>query len=822
MLNKCANAVQAAATVAGRAKLTAAQLQAIDDNMGATMRRMERDPAWAGLSGDQRLTAAAEQIMKDIMAQAQRSADLKLKQVVIQATAAQEVQGLKAASKIPEAQAVGRHFVHTDLIQKALAKDAHGELMALTQAAGDKTGAGMGRKFLMAVFDAENPRMTRDIVHEVFKLADGSSNNKPAQAAAKAWLDTIEGLRARFNAAGGDVGALDYGYVPQPHDTSKVRKAGADAWARETLPLLDRSKYMDERGAQMDDASVLAMLKKAHETIATDGLNKSQPGEFKGVGKRANRGSESREIHFKDGDAWATYMQQFGRGSMYDAMLRHINGITRDIALVERYGPDAQATSKLLQDLAIRADGTNAQKPVGSFNVNPQTYWDMISGKTGSPADESIATAFQTVRNVMTAAKLGGAVISSFSDLGTLAITAGYNRLPYWQIIKDIGRAGTKEGREFMSVHGMASDSAMNALNRWSGENIGNNWSGNIANSVMRWSLLNAWTDGLKQGFTLSMNAKIGELSRLPWAKVSEFDRVRLQRSGITEADWAALNTVQLQPWKGREILTPAAIKDAGHQQLAARVLGFIDEEADFAVVSPDMRARAITTWGGKEAGTLNGEFARTVMQFKAFPITMFTRHWDRMLDDVNGTRSAVNRVMYGGAMMATLLGLGALSFQTKQILQGKDPIDMDSWRFWVQALATGGGLGILGDLILKDPSGGAGDSTATAIKNLAGPSVGSAMELLVKNAIENAHEAANGKDTHWQAELVNWSKSNTPGASLWWVKPVMEHGFLNAVNENLSPGYLSRVQQKAHKDWGQRYWWKPRDTMPDRAPEFQ
>jgi len=679
----------------------------------------------------------------------------------------------------------------------------------------------------MAVFDAENPVMTRDIVREVFKLADGTSGNKVAQAGARAWLDTIEGLRQRFNAAGGDVGALDYGYVPQPHDGAKVRKAGAEAWAKATLPLLDRGRYLDERGAQLSDGDMLAMLKEAHKTIATDGLNKSEPGEFKGTGKRANRGSDSREIHFADGDAWMQYMQQFGRGTMYDAMMRHINGITRDIALVERYGPDAAATARLLQDLAIRADGTTASKPVGSMKVNPQTYWDMISGKTGSPADESIATAFQTVRNVMTAAKLGGAVISSFADLGTLAVTAGYNRLPYWKLVRDIGAQGTKEAREFMSTHGMVADSAMNALNRWSGDNIGNNWSGNLSNTVMRLSLLNAWTDGLKQGFTLSMNAKMAELTRLPWAKVSKFDRLRFEQAGITEADWGLLNGVQPVQFKGRELLTPQAIKQAGHGGLAERVMGLIDDEADHAVVSPDMHTRAITTMGA-QAGTFTGELARTVTQFKAFPISMFTRHWSRMLDGSMGTEGApmlANRVAYASAMMATLLGLGALSFQTKQVLSGKDPINMDpstgtGMRFWARSMATGGGLGIAGDLLLVDPSSGAGDATATFAKNLAGPAIGSAGELLAKNVVENVWQGAEGKDTHWEAELINWGKSNTPGASLWWVKPLIEHSFLNAVNENLSPGYLARQQERARKDWGQRYWWKPADSAPSRTPD--
>lgn len=830
MLERCAQAVQAAAQAAGRAHLTRGQMQAIEDRLSATMRRMGRtEPGWQGMSADQRLTAAAERAMQDIVAEAARNADLKVKQVLKQATVEQQVQGLMDAGKTAQAIAVRRHFELTHFIQRQLARDAQGSMMATIEAAGDKTGAGFGRKVLMAVFDAENPRMTLDIVREIYRQADGHTGNDAAKIAAQAWLDTVEGLRTRFNAAGGDVGHLDYGYVPQPHDSAKIRKAGADAWAQQTLPLLDRSRYLNEDGSRMSDQDVLQFLREAWKTITTDGLNKSSPGEFKGTGKRANRGSDSREIHFADGDAWADYMKAFGRGTVFDAMMKHISGITRDIALVERYGPDANATSRLMIDLATRADGRPAGKPVGAMTISPDTYWNMISGKVGAPVDESISNAFGILRNIMTAAKLGGAVISSFSDLGTLAITAGYNRLPYWQLVKDIGAQASKETRDFMSTHGMIAESVAHSMNRWSGDHLGAGWSGKLANSVMRWSLLEAWTDGLRGGFMLALNAKMGELSRLSWTALSEFDRTRLQRAGITEADWGALNGVALESFNGRDLLTPQGIKAAGHGDLAERMFGFIHDEAEFAVVNPDMAARAVTTWGGAQAGTYPGEIARTAMQFKAFPISMITRHWGRLLAGDMGAEGApmlANRTLYAGALMVSLLGLGAISFQSKQILQGKDPISMDPTtgtgaRFWLRALATGGGLGIAGDLFLVDPQGSSGDAAANLAKNMTGPAFGSVGELLAKDVIENIWQAAEGKDTHWQAELLNWAKSNTPGASLWWVKPVMDHAFLNAINENLSPGYLSRVQARAYQDWHQRYWWKPNDIEPQRAPQF-
>jgi hypothetical protein len=251
-------------------------------------------------------------------------------------------------------------------------------------------------------------------------------------------------------------------------------------------------------------------------------------------------------------------------------------------------------------------------------------------------------------------------------------------------------------------------------------------------------------------------------------------------------------------------------------------MLGFVQDESEYAVVNPDIRTRAITTLGGKEAGTMAGELARTVMQFKAFPISMLTRHWSRAMEGgADGGPALANRYAYGMALTASLMALGAITVQSKQILSGQDPIDMKKPRFWAKALATGGALGVAGDLFLIDPQNNGTDTATTMVKNYAGPAAGAVAELVGKLGIENAWQYAEGKDTHAAAEAMNWIKSNTPGASLWWLRPLIDHGFMNQLNEAASPGFLGRMKQRAMQNWGTRYWWNPNSMQPDRAPDM-
>jgi hypothetical protein len=1141
MSPNCIKVVQAAAAAAGRKALTKAELKRIDDDMSATLKLLsQRDPNWPSMTRDQRLTAASNALMAQIAADAKRVKDNALQQIVKQTQVDNSIKNIQAATKGASlTDATKRHMANTHNMIRQIRNSAVAGLMDTIQALGDKTGAGLGRRFMMAVFDAENPIMTRDVIREIYKGADGHSGNKAAQAGAKAWLETVEKLRTRFNAAGGDVGRLDYGYVPRNWDASRVRKAGADKWAADMLPEVDRARMVNEDGSRMSDAEVMDFLRASWRTLSTSGVNKQVPGEYHGTGKRANRGSDHRLIHFKDGESDLRIRAMYGRGSVFDAMAGHIGGISRDIGLVERYGPDPASTARLRFDMIAQSSGKELNEAIGMPEIDPRTYWDMISGKTSTPVNERMANIGVTARNIQTFGKLGGAMISSMTDVATLAITTGYNRMSYWEVLKDVGRqVGSKEAREWMNVQGIVAESLANGIDRWSGDFLGQNWSGKLANATMKLSLMNRWTDSMRQGFSMAMAGKLAEMAKKPWADVSQFDRARLERAGIGEQEWAVLQQTAPSKYKGGEYLTPASVdsvsdidiqrlragemqaitdrinqqtaelaarnaqeaqwiagriekfddardalnrqvkakgakrdanakeaagqlrervalldaqreaarlqseiegdynklftkadidafasgmrkaandlgsatrkalsaaeqagadfgarkqrieqrmrdaqskaaaggdaerallkmaeqqasleraalqrdleiafkatpdaerqalkaamdgvkdvrgsaadgmrsaerigrrygeakgrlerriaeiegriaeigSDAGRatdadakaaqkkaddmaaelrdftkrsqdrqarrqaviaklhaeelprltaeaqrirQDVADKLGAWIMDEGEFAVVNPDLRTRALTTMGGQQSGTPGGEFARTIMQFKSFPIALISRHWSRMLTDSRGLDGApmlANRAMYGFALMTSLTALGAIVTQTKQALQGKDPIDMTgdhAGRFWSKAFAQGGGLGIMGDLLLIDPSSSFGDSATTLVKNLAGPTVGTFAEVVAKDVLENAWQAAEGKDTHAAAEVARTVTGLTPGVGLWWIKPFFEHGVTHAFSENMSPGYLARMKSRAKKDWGNEYWWKPGEALPDRAPDI-
>jgi len=821
-----------ARAASGRQPMTSAQEAAIEARLSGAMRQLARtDPNWRALTPNQRMLAGAQRAAQDIAAEAARKVANAQAQVLKTAELETRLQDqlsaqAMAGQKVERTAALVHDFEKTNAYIDGVKRDNVRGLMDLIAAADDRQGATVGRQALMILFDAQNPVMTRDLALEVFAMGNAGTGNAAARAGAAAWLKITDQMRQRFNASGGDVGRLDYGYLPQAHDQLRVLKAGQDAWAQQVLPMVDRSRYVKEDGVRMNDAEVLDMLRGAWETISSDGANKTAPGAFKGQGARANRGAESREIHFKDGEAYLQYLGQFGTGSMYDAMIGHIGGLARDIGLVERYGPNPEAQMRVQFDVAQRADGDGALGGgVRVFGNKADAYWRLLNGTAGSPQSARIAQVGQHTRNVETFGKLQGAVLSSVTDLGTYFVTTGFNKLSYWDAFTNIGSAMTKDSKDFMNTHGLIAESMISDLNRWSGENVAQSWSGRIAASTMRLSLMNAWTDTLRRGFQLTHMQGIGKMRGTDWGNLAEYDQWRLSNAGLTPDDWSVIQRAQPVVHNGAEFITPDGIYATGDPragEVVAKYLGMISDESEVAVLNPDLATRAITSAGASQSGTIPGELWRAVMQFKSFPIAMISRHWMRMLDTPQGLEGApavANRLAYSGALLVSLTALGAIAFQSKQIVSGKDPVDMTTPKFWTKAFAQGGGLGFAGDILLGDTTEDRSPLDSFG-RLLLGPTFGSAADLyeLTKG---NVDEALAKKNTHLGAEALRFARGHAPLVSLWYAKAALDHAGLHAIQENLSPGYLSRVQTKARRDWSQDFWWEPGTGLPDRGPSF-
>jgi hypothetical protein len=248
--------------------------------------------------------------------------------------------------------------------------------------------------------------------------------------------------------------------------------------------------------------------------------------------------------------------------------------------------------------------------------------------------------------------------------------------------------------------------------------------------------------------------------------------------------------------------------------------------------VAVDLDTRSVVTAGGTlKPGTPSGEILRSVAQFHSFPTAMVSRHLRRIWDTPQGLQGAplgygaeygnptVNRLAVTAAFTVALALTASIGLQIKQIILGKDPLDMTDPKFWQKAAAMGGGLSYLGDFLTRDPV----DQRTFGFERymgLAGPLAGTAGGV-VDLTFGNAYDLAKGRNPNAAAEALGFANRNMPLVNMWQTRAAWEHWFLFYAQENLNPGYLARMQRRAQREWGQDAWWAPGDAFPDRAPDF-
>lgn len=795
----CASAVAAAI---GR-PITQAEAKGIEERVRAAMKQAARtDPNYAAMTAAQKLQAGAALATQQLLAEAGKK---RQRAALTVQTVGPKAQAVQAAGK-DGFRTLADYLEQADILKKGVERFYFSQMMDAWRLSAPK--------WLGLV---ESKAGQEALVRELYGQNTGILE---AKAAAKAVRDSLEQMRQRWNAGGGDTGKLDYAYIPQHHNSVRVREVGRDTWAQETLPLLDRSRYVNEDGSRMTDAQVLDFLRGAYQTIATEGLNKLTPGAPKGSGMIANRHSDARQVHFADADAWLAYHAKYGEGSVFSVLQSHVAGLARDIALVETLGPNPAHTFQALHDQALLGGGRDL---IGPFGVGTESMWREISGFSSqvynahNPAYQRMASIAQGVRNVEVFGKLQGAFLSSVTDIPTFFLTLGFNRLPLWQgtvnLLRSLG-----DMREWANRHGLVSESVISDMNRWAENNTGTGWTGKLSQATMRASLLQGFTDAVRRAFSVTMMAGLGKLSRTDWAALESSDRAHLAAKGITAADWAVVRQATPETWRGQQMLTPEAVMavqgvdEIAKQRTVSKLLAAIVDESEYASVNPDLQTRA-ALHRGTQKGTFTGEMARSIALFKSFPVAMISRHWGRAFDE-----GAVGGTAYATKLAVGLTVFGALALTAKDLASGKDPREMDKAKFWGAAMAQGGGLGILGDTLYTGLGGQSryGEPNWT---NLAGPVFGSLIEL-GNLTLGNVSEALQGKDTHVGAESVRFARSHLPFLNLWYAKTVIDHLFMQDLQEWLSPGHNARLEQRAQKEWGQGYWWRPGSGPEDaRAP---
>jgi hypothetical protein len=736
---------------------------------------------------------------------------------------------------------------------------------------------------LLATWDAQGDRFLGlfadkeaqlDLIRELHQQDTG---NAAAKEGAKAYLEVAEYARQWFNRVGGDIAKLENYAHPQAHSQALVSRAVEElggaattdtaanktAWLDFITKLVDERVYVNSIGQQMSQAEIRDFIGHAFETISTNGIANITPGKVTGIGSMANRHAEHRSIHFKDAESAILYWDKFTGKSVPEVLHDHIALMARDIAMVEFMGPNDMLTWHTMRDQALQesvlADRQNEPK-LRERAAKMDRWYMHATGRMAGSANHEFSGFMDGVSHLNTAAKGGGfALASLFGDRVLYQAVAHLNNIPLfqdWSTQLKLLSPTNGADRRVLQRNGMMLESLQTGFNRfW--DDFGT--SGSFANTTSKWANAVMKVTGMtdinnipKGAFELGLGAAIGHEIQAgrDFTTLHKSDVRTLRNYGITEVDWATWKLAALEDMGGgnTHVLLPEAIGRITDDQLrqahiigqadgaveaetarrnaTVKLLGAINTEAEFAIVTPGMRERA-QMYSGLQRGTPFGEIGRAVLQFKSFPWAMFQRG----LDLVGNANSGMGKMGWGAYLILGTTLAGAMIAQTRDVLSGKDPQDMfrGNWgwlKFWGKSVLQGGALGIYGDFFYSANQTRYGSGLLEA---MAGPTVGPIIEA-GRAPLDAIRAQMEGKESHLGATELRTLKGFVPGSNLWYAKTALDHLIWMQAMEATSPGYLGNIRAKTAKEYGQDWWMTPRsrqwwndasEALPERAPNL-
>lgn len=837
MKDQCKAAV---AKALGKNSLNQQEATDIENRIKDAMKSVARKDiqAWRNLSDAEKLTKAGEFVAQDIQEQLKRKHAIAARDILTQnknlaALDHQTLTSSEVVDRMVAAHGDMSGIQSIDSKARATAAIYRGELVDFYT----NVKGGLG------VFT------DKELVMKIVRERFGDSTGDPlAKQISDKMGEVFEGMRQRFNRSGGDIGKLDDWGLPQTHDLQKIVLAGKEAWVNKAEQLINTEKYVHEDGSFYSQQEIRSLLEYSFDTLTSNGANKTEIGRqsFGGNSKVTSRHSESRVLHFKDADAWLEYQSDFGGMPFVDLIEAHVNGLSKDIALVENLGSNPRNALRILMDAAEKKDwlkGVDAST-TGKSRKRAQTMFDEFTG-ANTPESEVLANLGLAYRSMNVASMLGGTTLSSITDQAMIQKTASMHGIAYrktfGELISQLNPKN-KEDRQLAHSLGLATDEMLGSIARWSDDGLTSvsgksqklaRVSSGIASQVMRVSGLNALTAASKVGFTKMLMEKYGRLSRdKAWSDLSEMDRELMTKTGLSERAWEVMRLADpVIDRKGNQLMSARSIYEIPDKKLTAfgdpqkvkdeiatSFQAHLLDEQGMAVVEAGLRER---TWmsAGQKKGTGMGEIVKSMLQFKSFPTAFLMRHGSRAMSFEKGTSKAA----YGASLVAMTTLLGALVVQLKEIANGNDPSTMwdsddpqKTMNFLTRSAVQGGGLSILGDILVA----GTDTSGRSATDFMVGP-FGSDVKTALGLTVGNLTQYYEGKDTSAGNEAFKALKNKIPAQNLWYTKAVANRMIFDEMQDMVAPGYREKLLRKAERQHDRTRFWGD-DITDIQAPDFE
>lgn len=691
------------------------------------------------------------------------------------------------------------------------------------------------------------------IVREYMK--PGTVSDPTVKSFAKAIKNAIDDSRKVVNEMGGDIGELDYAWLPQLHDTNAIGKVSAREWIDFILPKLDLNKMIDNStGKAFTREDLIPQLQVIYRDIISGGIYSKIPkAGFKGSKSLANKRTDHRFLHFKNSISYLDYMNKFGEGDIFHAIINHLDSMSRDAALMYRFGPNPvvglEYAIEKAKQLQVKSEGVKAKTDQAKiliaremFEHHRGTFYTLSTGR--------MAQVFAGIRGMTTSAVLGAATLLAQTDFIFSGYTSRFNGLPALKASKkslEIFLKGLKGNAEQLKValrNQVVTEYAAQTgatIQRFQMEYAMPKIAQMAADFTLRYSGLSHLTQSGRTAFQMEFYGWMADQVGKTFKELPDKFQQSLKRYNIQEFDWELLRKVKLYDAAiDNETIRPGqamflrphdlfeVVDGFGNKinrddafQLYAKVQNMVLTETEHAIPSASLKGKTIASVGLRP-GTIPGELGLSALMFKQFPITVMMTHLARGL----GEKTYMGKAGYILPLVALTTFGATIAHEQREFFKGRKFTDFSKMdadqlkRYFFARMIQGGGFGILGDFVYSETN----SQYNTGIEQLlAGPVVN-----LIVDVFEVGKEAfkmaVGEEDTKLGKEFSDIIKKWTPGNSIFFIRLAFERMLVDHLQEMLDPDIHKKRRntiRKFYKNENREYWWSPGETFPEDQPGF-
>lgn len=252
--------------------------------------------------------------------------------------------------------------------------------------------------------------------------------------------------------------------------------------------------------------------------------------------------------------------------------------------------------------------------------------------------------------------------------------------------------------------------------------------------------------------------------------------------------------------------LKPTAMRvESLKDELTSKLRGYVSDRAGYAQLETDARSRAWFTRGTKR-GTVFGEGARFMAQFKQYPTIFLQRVGGREIKGrakggFDGEGVGMDSPLYNIASLFVALTVGGyVAMTAKDLVKGRTPRDPSDVNTWLAAAVQGGGAGIYGDFLFGDTKNRFGGGVADTIL---GPTLGQ-----VNTIGDLLGRMKKGDD--FASTAFTTVQNNTPFVNMFYTRTALDYMILYDIREAMNPGYLRRMERRVEKENAQEFMFPP------------